>query len=348
MSIRKQAMRFWKIFLEEKRNLETALLNHNEQEIQEIKKILGTYFEELCNCELEVEEEDGVFELLLFPEQEKNAQIICSLLKQIAPPEVKQNWVIHACLPPLSKKALSTIVRIKEQDYGSDQFVVYYEIDDEGHFVDVKLYCDAFAHLDPNKATEIGLYMLQLNIGEIALEGYINVINVVDEKPTQEKACSLSSFFEVLLDIIEEKEWTMYEDVTSIYRAYHLSEEKIEETLRKDMKMIVTMHPLLMNEYLNDEYFIYHQFFDLGGEYGYLYYENEVKSAGDAYVRQTLEKNIHELLYPLGIARTIGGAIGTKYAYIDLAIFDKEAFLKALPKINNKLDVKLAYKSYEE
>lgn len=348
MTLRKQVQRFWTIFLSEKNNLEQALLSQNEEEIAEIKKILGTYFEEMCNCQLEIEEDEGIFELSFLSEQEKNAQIVCALLKKMAPKEVSKNWIIHACMPPLSKKALNTVLRLKGQEYTAAHFTTYYEVDTASRCVNVKLYCDAFSRLDPNKATEIGIYMLQLNIGEVALEGYINAINVIEQEDDALPSCTLQDFYEVLMDVVEENEWTMYVDATTIYRAYHLSENAVEESLRKDMKMIGTMHPLLMNEYLNDEFYIYHQFFDLGGEYGYLYYPIKGNEASDAFHRQKMEKHIQDLLYPLGIARTIGGAIGLKYAYIDVAIFDKLGFVKALEKINSKLEIKLQYRSYEE
>lgn len=345
MSIKKQAKRFWRVFEQEKKNLEKALLSHNDEEVKEIKKIISTYFEELCNCELEISEEDGIFELTFLPEQEKNAQLICDLLKKLAP-ESMQDWVIHSCLPPLSQKALNTVLRIKEQDYTADDFIVYYDIDRKNKCLNAEIYCDAFMQIEPNKAMEIGIYMLQLNIGEIALEAYINHIDVISERKSG-NASLLSSFYETLLDIIEEEKWTEYDSATSIYRAYSLNENKIIEDVRKDMKIIFTVHPLLMGELLNDEYFTYHQFFDFGGEYGYLYYELEGKEVNDALIRQKLEKKLNELLYPMGIARSIGGAIGTKYAYIDLAIFDKDEFIKVLDKINNKLSIKLTYKSFE-
>lgn len=346
MSIKKQVKRFWGIFETERKNLEKALLEHNHEEVSEIKKILSTYFEELCNCELDIEEEDGIFEITFLPEQEKNAQIICALLKELAPEIVKTNWVVHSSLPPLSQKALNTVLRLNNQDYSADDFTIYYELDTNNHCLDIEVYCDAFQAMEPNKAMEIAVYMIQLYIGEVALEAYINHIEVIDAKKGG-NASLLSHFYEMLLDIISEQKWSEYKDATSIYRAYKLEEEKISEEVRKDMKMIFTIHPLMIGETLEGESFIANQFFDLGGEFGYLYYEHARSEVNDALVRQKLEQKLNELLYPIGIARSIGGAIGTKYAYIDLAIFDKEDFLKVLPKINEKLSIKLSYAPFE-
>ena len=349
MTIRKQVKRFWKVFMEEKKNLEKALLEYDQEEVKEISKILSTYFEELCNCELEICEEDGIFELTFLPEMEKNAQIICALLKSMAPKENMENWVIHACLPPLSQRALNTILKIENDAYSSDDFIVYYDIDRTSRCMNLEIYCDAFKRMRAEKARDVAYYMLELFVGETAMEGYINHVEVLDVKKDMEHDCQvlLSDLFEVLMDTVEEEKWISYKDPTSIYRVYQVNENKLSEDVRKDMKVIFTMHSHLINEVLNDEYYICNQFFDFGGEYGYVYYEHENSEVNDSIVRQTLEKKLNELLYPLGIARSIGGAIGTKYAYIDLALFDKEAFIKALEKINAKLTIKLKYASFE-
>lgn len=346
MSIKKQIKRFWKIFVSEQKNLEKALLEKNTEEVEEIKKILSTYFEEFTNCSLEIEEEDGIFELTFLPEQEKNIQIITELLKKMAPKEVSKNWIIHSCLPPMSLKALNTVLRIKNQDYTAEDFIVYYDIDVKNHCLNVEIYCDAFSLMEPNKALEVGTYMLQLHIGETAFEGYINHIEVIDHKKEEGNRSNLAYFYEMLLDLVSEQKWVDYKEPTEVYRAFKLEEEKISDEVRKDMKMIFTIHPLMIAETLAGESFIASQFFDLGGEYGFLYYPHANSEVNDALIRQKLEKRLNELLFPMGIARSIGGAIGTKYAYIDLAIFDKEEFLKVLPLINAKLSIHLQYQEF--
>ncbi len=346
MSLKKLAFRFWKTFMEEKNNLEKALLNQDQKEIDEIKKILGTYFEEMTNCQLDIEEEDGIFELTFLPEQEKNIQFVCALLKKMMPESMKDKWIVHAQIPPLSQKAMNTVLRIENQDYSADDFYVFYEIDTNNRCLNIELYCDAFSSMEPMKAMEIAVYMLQLFIGETAIEGYINHVDVIDHKK-EGNTSVLSFFYEILIDIVVEQKWTMYEDSTNIYRAFNVNEEEnISQNLREDMKLISTLHPLLISETLQNQTLISNQFFDLGGEFGYVYYEHSKNEKRDIVIRQTLEKKLNEILYSHNSARTIGGAIGLKYAYIDLAIFDKEEFLKILPLINAKLSIPLHYQAF--
>ena len=50
----------------------------------------------------------------------------------------------------------------------------------------------------------------------------------------------------------------------------------------------------------------------------------------------------------MSIARTMGGAIGMYYSYIDLAVFDRDGFAIALEKINEKMKFKIYYHSFLE
>ena len=347
MSIREQVKRFWRIFMEEKVNLEKALSQQKEQEINEIVKILNTYFEECSNSSLEVAISDDFYELTFHSGQDKNVQLVNALLKAFVPEEVNEKWIINAYLPPLSDKALNTVLRIKEQDYYPEDFSVYYDIDEANKSFHVSLYCGAFQYLEVNKANEIAVYMLQLFIGECALEAYIGTIDVITNERSG-NVVVLPQFYELMIDIMEEKEWTNYHDPTTIYRVYSLKDEIDNKEVRRDMKMIFTVHPILISETLEGQLVSYHQFFDYGGEFGFLFYKNNTGNEADAIYRQQLEKKLNDLLFPAGIAKSIGGAIGTIYSYIDVAIYDKEAFIKALKKINEKLSIELSYQSFEE
>ena len=65
-----------------------------------------------------------------------------------------------------------------------------------------------------------------------------------------------------------------YHDPTSIYMVYKLNEQPVHDTLRNDMKLIITTNALLQEEVLQRNYDSCKDFKDKGGEYGYLYYEN--------------------------------------------------------------------------
>ena len=76
---------------------------------------------------------------------------------------------------------------------------------------------------------------------------------------------------------------------------------------------------------------------------GYIYDDEK-----EALLRQQLEKQMNELLYDMSIARTMGGAVGVHYSYIDVAVFDVDGFDIVLEKIQEKMSFKLYYRSYLE
>ena len=130
--------------------------------------------------------------------------------------------------------------------------------------------------------------------------------------------------------------------------AYKLDEKLPSETLRKDMKMIITTNPQLQEELLNQEYQSCKDMKERGAEYGYLFYEVLYEDEKEALLRQQLEKEINKLFYDMSLARTIGGAIGIHYSYIDVAVFDIDGFKIALEKLNEKLSFKIYYRSFLE
>ncbi len=347
MTIREQVKRFWQIFMGEQDNLEHALSHDHRDEISEIVKILSTYFEELCNCNLEVSIDDAFYEITFNSDGDKNAQYVCALMKKMAPESVRAKWIINAFIPPLSQKALNTILKVKDQEYTCDDFTIFYEVDKINRLINADVYCDAFTQLEPNKALEISMYLIKMFIGETEFEARMNTINAVDTLSDFEDQCPLTKFYEAIETIVETNKWVQYQDPTQIYMVYQLSESEPSQEVRKDMHMVMCGNPHMIAETLNDEYYIAESFYDWGGEFGYLYYEHE-KTPAASINRQKLEKALNEILYDhSNIARSIGGAIGSKYAYIDLAIFDKPLFNKALEKIIAKTGIAFKYVTFE-
>ena len=110
--------------------------------------------------------------------------------------------------------------------------------------------------------------MLELFIGELEFEARISRVEILDAEIDEENVCLLPNLYEDLCDIIIDQEWMEYHDPLSIYMAYKLDEKPVSETLRRDMKLIVTTNPQLQEEVLNKEYATCKDFADKGGEYG--------------------------------------------------------------------------------
>lgn len=349
MNCKHRVQAFWELFLRMRGELEEALRRRDEARIEDLIRELNVRLESVTGCSALIElNEEGFFEMTLDTGPNKSAQYIAELLKRFAPKELVEDWIINSWLPPYSAKARNAVLRIKDRTYTGADFTVFYEIDETNRALRVQVYCPGFQDIaDDERKREMSAYMLELFLGELELEARIAQVEAIDAPlMDSENFCLLPNFYEDVCDIVIDQEWLEYHAPTNIYMAYKVDGEGVSEELRKDMKLIVTTNSLLQEELLQGNYDSCLDFRDKGGEYGYLYYENPYADEKNALIRQTMEKKLGELLSPLGIAETIGGANGTRYSYIDLAIFDKDAFAIVLEDLCAKVSFDLKYQPF--
>lgn len=347
MNLKHRVQNFWKYFMKERIHLEDALSKGNTKEYSHLLKDFNAHLKKVCQVSMEVEmSETGFYEMTFDTAGNKTAQLCAALLKKDAPKEMAEDWIINAFRQPLSEKALHSVLDINGKQYSGADFKVYYTIEEEAKMISLKVYCEGLKGLEEERKQRIVAYMLELFIGELEFEARISHVEILDEECDEENVCLLPNLYEDICDIVIDRDWMEYHDPLSIYVAYKLDEKPVSETLRNDRKLIITTNPQLQEELMNKQYDSCKDFKALGGEYGFLYYEVLYEDEKEALVRQQLEKEMNDLLYPMSIARTIGGAVGEYYSYIDLAVFDIDGFQIALEKINEKMTFPLYYKSY--
>lgn len=346
MDTKHRVNNFWKYFMGVRKEIEHALKN-NTEDLEDLIKELNLQVESICDAQVQLEMQDGFYELTFHGGANKTKQYICALIKQNSPKELVNDWIVNAYRQPLSQDAWNAAVKIDDQEYSGKDFIVYYDIDKQAKCIHTSIYTEAFASLDKQRAYHVAVAMLELFIGEMELEARIgDVIPLKEVQTNAENYCLLPNFYEDLCDIVVDEEWMEYASPDEIYSAYKLDKEITCETLRKDMKLIITTNPQLQEELLNKELDSCNEAIRFGAEYGYLFYEIEQEKEQIALVRQQLEKEIQDLFYPLSIARAIGGAIGTHYGYIDLILFDKDAFMILLERLNEHLPFPVYYQNF--
>lgn len=346
MPLRQRIQDFWKYFNNIQKDIQEDLRHGDYECLQQHIHTCNERLLQINGSEIEFEKNDDFFEMTFVNHGDASAQYISALLKKDAPEAILDDWIINSYRPALSEKAYHSVFEVKGTTYQGSDFKIYYEIDEINKLIPIKVFCKGLLELDDDQKFRITKTMLELFIGELELEARISDIEILTEEIETDDMCLLPNFYEDICDIIVDQEWTEYHDPSQIYMAYKIDEKIIYEGLRKDMKMILTTCPHLQEEILNNDFTICKQMLQYGGEYGYLYYELKEESEEYALLRQQLEKELHNLLYPLSFARTIGGAMGTHYAYIDLLIYDKNAFLLALRKIREHLNFDVYYKPF--
>ena len=349
MNLKHRVQNFWKYFETVRKELESHLQQQDTHEISHIMEDSNEQLTRAAGCKMEVElSETGFYELTFTSGGDKTKQLCCALLKKDAPGHLKEDWIINAFRQPLSEKALYSVLKVGDKEIKGSDIMVYYTINEASHMLDLRVYCEALCGIEESYREQVVAYMLELFIGELEFEARIERVEIVDEPLEEENYCLLPNLYEDICDIIIDQDWMEYHDPLSIYMAYKLDEKPVNETLRKDMKLIVTTNPQLQEELMNKEYETCKFFKELGGEYGYIYFEKLYDDEKEALLRQQLEKQMNELLYDMSIARTMGGAVGVHYSYIDVAVFDVDGFDIVLEKIQEKMSFKLYYRSYLE
>lgn len=349
MNLKHRVQNFWNYFETVREDLQTHLQQQDMHEISHILEDLNERLKRVAGCKMEVEfSETGFYELTFTSGGDKTKQLCCALLKKDAPKHLTEDWIINAFRQPLSEKALHSVLKVGNKEVRGSDFMVYYTINETSHMLDLRIYCEALIGIEESYREQVVAYMLELFLGELEFEARIERVEIVDTPLEEENYCLLPNLYEDICDIIVDQDWIEYHDPLSIYMAYKLDEKPVNETLRKDMKLIVTTNPQLQEELLNKEYETCKFFKELGGEYGYIYFEKLYDDEKEALLRQQLEKQMNDLLYDMSIARTMGGAVGVHYSYIDVAVFDVDAFHIVLEKIQEKMSFKLYYRSYLE
>ncbi|MGN1276903.1 MAG: hypothetical protein ACI4UK_07940, partial [Floccifex sp.] len=228
-------------------------------------------------------------------------------------------------------------------------FFVSFGVDDNQDLIHAKVYCPGYYLIDNTEnKKEMSMYLLELALGEIAYEAYLSHIDFMDEPKEVEQFCPIIDFYDQLMDVVEKKGWKQYNSPLDIYSVYQPIQDFAHDSLRKDMKMIFTTHPILLEETIENKNDVLADMESKQGEYGYIYYSNLYGNKQDALVRQQISTAIQKQLHQNEVGKVIGGAIGKSYSYIDIAVFDSSLFDIVFRKIKRQLDgkVELFYQKF--
>lgn len=351
MSLLENIHAFWKRFADEEPALLEALNTGSYEKLSEILEVLNAEVFEISGAHFFVEDRAQEPEMTFDTGPDKTSQLICRKMKQLAPKSIADRWIINDTLAPLSQKAIEASLQIKDHVYSLFDMTAFYTIDDVNHSFIVKVYCPGFSLIDnPEYKREMSIYLVELTIGEKELEAYVSSVDFVNEPEDGVSFCNLTELYEVIADTVEKENWKTYAHPLDIYTVFKPHQDFASDSLRKDMKIIFTVHPPLIEESLGSKGDVTLDLKDKDGEYGYIYYANPFDTENDARFRQALSSQIETILAPLHCANVIGGAIGKSYSYIDLILYDENLFKKAFAQIQSQLKdkVDLHYRSFHQ
>ncbi len=189
-------------------------------------------------------------------------------------------------------------------------------------FDPLEFWVTPFVALDEKKVDEaLGEYGTQQWIGQIKL----NPQRLADSIPLEELP-------EFLRRVEAERGWKKLPPGESgvLYRC----EEPHGRFLRGDIAIGSTMHPRLINEYLEAEGEMEDPLSGTGADYVFVAFDARILPAGaEATARGEIEDRLDQALKASASGRLLGGGWGTTNAYIDLLLFDGPASLEIVQQV---------------
>lgn len=351
MSVLDNIKAFWQRFADESDAVLEALKTRNYDRLSELLEGLSSECMAVSGAKLFVEDSFEQPEVTLDAGPNKTSQLICEQMKKLAPSAVKRQWIINDSLQPLSQKAIEAQLQIKNSVYSLFDMTAFYQVSDANQAFSIQLYCPGFSLIhNPEYKREMCIYLVELAVGQKVLEAYVSSVDFLDVPENGTDFCNLTELYEVIMETAGKKGWKEYKTPLDIYTVFKPHQDFAHDSLRKDMKLIFTTHPTLIEESLGTGKDVLLDFKDKDGEYGYVYFSNQFEGKDDALFRQELSRKIDALCAPLHCAKVIGGAIGKSYAYIDLAVFDKKVFDGVFHQVQEQLknQISIHYRSFEQ
>lgn len=346
MSIKTKAKQFWSDFLKNQAVIEKALDSQDSKEKQIWEDKFSNACMQIANCTLSLSKEEEFYVLTFEPHKDKTAQIICVYLKKFATQALVDKWMIFDCVPPLQENIFHYHFKYDEKDYTIDDLSV--SIVEKGNakdMFDVWVMCEAFESMNIHEAETLASTYVENILGDLLINCYVDKIEIQSKKTDGYKYVPLKEAYDEVIEMMDLHHYAMYSDCTQLYSVYKLDEAESDEVL-KDRVLISTIQPLNFVEVMNQERHSLNAITRLGGEVGFLIYPIDSFDEKEAQKKRVLEKELNDLLYTLGIARIVGSGIAPKRIYLEVFIFDKEEFKKAIVKVVSKLNLPLTYLAY--
>ena len=196
--------------------------------------------------------------------------------------------------------------------------------------VDITVWHPLFDSMEERERWTVWFLFLDEALGEYGTQQWIGQIKLNPERLAD--SIPLEELPEFLRRAEAERGWKKLLPGESgvVYRC----EEPHGRFLRGDIAIGSTMHPGLINEYLEAEGEMEDPLSGTGADYVFVAFDARILPAGaEATARGEIEDGLDQALKASASGRLLGGGWGTTNAYIDLLLFDGPASLKIVQQV---------------
>jgi len=221
-------------------------------------------------------------------------------------------------------------IKIGEQTFNPIEFWITPSINPKKEKVDIIVWHPLFSALkDKDKWTILFLFLDEV-LGEYGTQQSIGEIKLGNEHLAD--AIPLSELLGFIKKTESEAGWKKYlpGQAGTIYK----QPQPHDEFLRGDIMVGSTVHLVLINEYAKSKGEYKDPLEGTGANYVFITFDASIlPKGGQSAARGEIEDTLEKALSAAQGGRVLGGALGVRYAYIDLLLFDGDTSLQIVRQV---------------
>ena len=281
--------------------------------------------------------ENGGHSFTLTGEGVRPRQLLTQYWCQQAP-EIP-GWTFYSSRQPSDAERLKGMgIGISQNEQVDvESFLVKTDVDAENEKIHITAWHPAYARVPAEHHMQILFLLLDEALGEFGTEMWIGNIEIEPVEPG-EHVRSLADLPEFIRQMNEYHKWEKLEPLDE-FTLYEIGEQSRHR--RGDVFIGTTCIPSVINDFLNDNGRLSDDpLAGTGAELLYIRIDGSVFPEGsEAHVRGNIEDALDDALRAQASGRILGGAMGRKFGYVDVLIFDGEASRHLIEETLNNLQL---------
>ena len=231
-------------------------------------------------------------------------------------PEIP-NWTFYPARQPSSSGVDGTEIVMGDLSVAADELWITPEVDVEGERIDITAWSPPFDEIGRDDAARVLFIMLDAALGERGTSDWLRGIEIGAGK--SDGSIPLPELPAFIDETYEKHGWEKMQSVAEVYRI----DEPIGDFPRGDMFIGSTSCFSLVSDYLDAEGPFELALTEAGVRFVFVQLPMGVLGEGDPVeARGKIGDKLDDNLAAAGAGGTLGGALGRKFCYIDLVIFD--------------------------
>ena len=250
------------------------------------------------------------------------------------PQQLRDKWTFFPCMPGTNGQSFGfRMFGLNAETVDSDNVMVAAVKDESGRFVNLRFWAQPWERLPEKDCLNAFFILMEILIGEV-LSAYC-VANVERANARSDDMFPLTKLQQWLLDNLCEN--GKVPNPADMHSAYKLDPKDMSEEPRSDVFVGATNYTPLINDYYNKADDTYKTFTSFGARPLFLYFDYPTNDKADQQAafekrNEIMDRIEAEILGERGSGKELGlllgGAMGAYRAYIDLLLYDEEAFIE--------------------